>query len=336
MNIFFARPVLKTIWVENEYFQYFHAFVELLSVRCYSYGRAGRDHVPHLHRFRFGGDVPPPCHDIARLTGFNLASISESGNKSKGKIEKMRTRLGWAEMKSRLQNAVLLSAVAMFVSLPMFYERYTRFAGSIFKIPPTAEQLFYLSLSQSFMVLAIAFLSALVGFLYMDRLRLPGFGRFGDIRIWLPAGLVVGLAITPVAYYAADREIISVMPEVFPSSWQWALANMAGGAIAQEVIARMGLLTIALYFMDRWKFKGHPWPAIIFVSLFGAAGSFFSLAGHNLAGQLLPNQIILCLVLAFAGQWVFCEIFIRKGFIPAAGIHFGMSVKYLVYSVTVV
>ena len=238
-------------------------------------------------------------------------------------------------MKNRLQNAVLLSAAAMFVSLPMFYERYVRFSDSIFKKPPTAEQLFYLALSQAFMVLAIAFLSALIGLLYQDRLRLPGFGKFGDIRAWLPVGLLAGLAITPIAYYAADRELMAAIPNLFPRDWQWAVVDMAGGAIAQEIIARMGLLTIGLYFMDRWKFKGHPWPAIIVVSAFGASGTFFSMAGHNLAFQLLPNQIILCLLLAFAGQWVFCEIYIRKGFFPAVSVHFGMSVKYLVYSVTV-
>ena len=247
----------------------------------------------------------------------------------------MKTRLEWNEMKNRIQNSVFLAAGAMFGSLPMFHYQFKNLSGSIFTIQPTAEQIYYLSVCQSFMVFSLAFLCALVGFLYADRLKLPGFGKHSDVMFLLPVGLVLGLAFTPVWYFAFDREIFLIIPEIYPASMAWALASMMGVAISQEVIVRFGLLTIVLYFLDRWGFEGHPWPAIAIISTFGSFGAYLFMVKFNLAELLSSYQIAILLISAFFLQWGFCEVYLRKGLLAAFYIHFGLSVKYLIYAIMI-
>lgn len=245
----------------------------------------------------------------------------------------MKTRIKWVDMKDRIKNAVLLASVAMFASLPMFYSQFLNMSGSIFPNRPTSHQIFYLSLSQSFIVFALALLCALIWFLYAERLRLPGFGKPSDLIAWVPVGLIAGLATAPVMYFCVEKDILGKLPELARGPWYWAVANMLGESITQEIIMRLGLLTIALYFADRWRLKGHPWPAVVLISIFGASGSYFSLAKFNLADKIFMYQMVTTLILAFIIQCVFCEIYLRKGFLATVSFHFGMSVKFLLYAI---
>jgi hypothetical protein len=239
----------------------------------------------------------------------------------------------FTEMKEKIQNAVFLAAVTMAASFPMFLYQFQHMAGSTFAHSPARDRIYYLAMTQSIIVFALAFLCSLVGFLYSERLRLPGFGKAAHFLPWISVGLGVGILFTPVCYFLIDRNIYHLIPEAFPSLWAWAVANMVGGVIAQEVIARFGLLTIGIYLLDTWGFRGHPWPAIAVVSLFGTLGTYLFLLRFDLAGRLLPGQLLASLAFAFFLQWLYGEVFIRKGFLAAACIHFGLSVKLLLYAV---
>ena len=241
-------------------------------------------------------------------------------------------QIGLNEMKERIQNAIFLAAAAMLGSFPMFLYQYQHLSGYIFTPQPSEERLFYLSLIQSVIVFALAFLCALVGFLYSARLKLPKFGSPADALNWLSFGLALGLLFTPLSYFVLDREMMRLIPQMYPTHWPWAIGNMLGGAITQEVISRFGLLTIGIYLLDRWNFKGYPWPAIALVSLFGCAGTYVSLLKFDLAQRLFPSEIVLALIIVFILQWVFSEAYVRKGFLAAVCIHFGLSVRLLVYA----
>jgi hypothetical protein len=242
------------------------------------------------------------------------------------------TQISLREMKDRVQNALFLAAAAMIGSFPMFLYQFEQFSGSLFTYPPSSERLFYLSLTQSMIVFALAFLCALVGFLYSERLKLPKFGRPADAPLWLSLGLTFGLVFTPLSYLAIDRQIIRLIPGVFPTHWLWASANMLGGAITQEVIARFGLLTIGIYLLGRWGFKGHPWPAIALISLFGSFGTVVFLLKFELAQKLTLSQLAPTLMMVFVLQWIFGELYVRKGFMAALCVHFGLSVKLVIYA----
>ena len=57
-----------------------------------------------------------------------------------------------------------------------------------------------------------------------------------------------------------------------------------------------------------------------------------SLLKFDLAQKLALSQIGAALIIVFFLQWLFSEIYLRRGFVAAACIHFGISVKLLVYA----
>jgi hypothetical protein len=238
----------------------------------------------------------------------------------------------WEEVKDRTRNAFFLAALAMVASLPMFHYRFLHLGDQIFARQPSAQQAYYLALSQSFMVLVAAFLSALVWFLYRDRLGLPRFGRMADIPAGLLSGLAVGLVLTPLIFLACDREILRHVPALFPSEALWALAHMAGAAVVQEAIFRLGLMTIGLYFLHRWRWRGYPWPVILPVAVFGAVGNYLLLVKFNLVQILPPAQVTVSVFLSLGFQWLYCHLYLKWGFAATVAFHLGMEGKLLIYA----
>jgi hypothetical protein len=244
----------------------------------------------------------------------------------------MTYQLPWQEMKDRISNAIFLSAAAMLGSFFTFVHQYNHLWESIFNQLPTSREIFYLSLAQAFIVFSLAVLCSLVGFLYSDRLRLPGFGHFNDLFIWLPGGLAVGTFLTPFSYLLFDREMLRLTPGIYPNSWEWAVATVVGGAVAQEVIVRFGLLTIGVYLLQWIGYHRHPWPAIAVISTGGAGGVILFIAKFDLFQNLPVPHILTALLFAFVLQWIFCETYLRKGLVATICIHIGLAVKFLIFS----
>ena len=241
-------------------------------------------------------------------------------------------KLKRADARNRVQNALLLAGSTMFVSYPWFYYQYKHMTLEIFSRAPTGHQLIVFAMGQSLILFAAALICSLVGFLYYDRLGLVGFGKLSDLRAWLPWALVLGILITPLLYYLADRRLMSLIPEAFPRPWPWALAWMAGSALSQEVVARFGLLSIGVYLL-RWRsFKGHPWPAIAAVSVFSAFSAVIFLDRINFSARLELWQIGVLTLTIFAFQWILCEVYLRKGLLAALALHLGLSARLLIYS----
>lgn len=236
------------------------------------------------------------------------------------------------ETRSRAQRAMILAGIVMFASYPMFYYQYSRLAAPIFAKTPTLHWLQLVAMGNAIILFASALLSALVGFLYAERLGLPGFGHWQDLRVWLPIGVAAGLALTPVGYYGLDREFIKNVPELFPRSPAWALAWAFGSSISQEVVARFGLLTICLYLLRWRRFKGHPWPAVAAVSAFALFSTIVFTTRLELVGRVDPWRFVLSLALTFLFQWLYGEIYVRRGFLAAVSFHFGLSVKLIIYA----
>jgi hypothetical protein len=234
-------------------------------------------------------------------------------------------------VKETVQNALLLSGLVMFACLPMFRYQFQYLSADIFIQPADPVMINRLALMQSFIVFLLAVLCSLVGFTYARRLELPGFGTFSDLLYWLPLGLLAGVLFAPVYYFLVDRALMQRIPEMFPASPVDALALMIGGVIPQEVIARFGLLTIGVYFWKRRR-KGRPWPLIAGVSLFGAAGAYVTLAKFYLNHKIPPVQMGIVLATVFLLQWLFCELYLRRGFVTATCIHLGLTVKLLIYA----
>jgi len=241
-------------------------------------------------------------------------------------------RLSLLEVRDRAQNALLLAGAATFLSYPMIYYQFNHMMGKVFARPPSPEQLKLLSVGQSLILFAIAFLCSLVGFLYFERLTLPGFGRFRDLKKWLPVSLGLGIALTPLAYFAADRGLLAQIPETYPHPWPWAVAWIVGNALSQEVVARFGLLSIGVYLLRWVGFQGRPWPAITVVSGFGVLCSFLFLERMDFAARIGPWPMAFSLLAIFISQWALSEVYVRKGFMAALALHIGLGVRVVIYA----
>lgn len=234
-------------------------------------------------------------------------------------------------MTHKIQNSIFLAAAAMFASIPMFQYQFL-YCTDVFNQPPSNKEAYYLAVCQAFMIFSVALLSALVGFLYAQRLHLPGFGKLNEFKFWLPLGLILGSVLTPVSYYLFDKDIMRSCPQLFPDALPYALAFMVGTVIDQEVIIRFGLLTIGMYFQMRWQPKVYPWPVFLVITGFVTMGSYFGLSKFGLADQLSLSQVIIPVGGTFIFQWIYCEIYIRKGLLAVFYFHFGMTVKYAWYA----
>jgi len=219
----------------------------------------------------------------------------------------------------------------MFASYPMFLHQYRHLTGRVFDTAPTEEQVKLLALGQSLMLFGIALLCTLIGFLYCERLKLPGLGRPREGVTWLVTGVAIGVLITPVSYFILDKGVMAAAPELFPRPWHWALAWMAGSVISQEVVARFGLLTVGIYLLDWLKLESRA-PAVFLVSIFGLASAFLFITRLEIIGKLTPWQAGLSLASVFAMQWIYCEVFLRRGLLAAGAFHAGLSAKLIIYA----
>ena len=177
------------------------------------------------------------------------------------KIHPFSAPLSPWEAKNRVQNAIILSGLTMLLSYPTFLHRYGAAADLIFLRPPAAGQLQLLALGQSIVIFGLASVCSLVGFLYSDRLSLPGMGRKEAFPAWLGIGLLAGLAFAYPSWWISDRGLLRTAPGLEPSAWQVSLARMLGEALTQEVIARFGLLTIGVYLLRRFDLSRSNRPA---------------------------------------------------------------------------
>ena len=188
-----------------------------------------------------------------------------------------------------------------------------------------------LALFHVLLMFGACLLCALVGFLYTPRLGLPGLKiREGDRKL-IALYLAAGLLTAPLAYFLVDMDLREKIPEYFPAHLGWALAQTLGRALAPEVIARFGLVTIGVY-LCRWlRFSGHPWPAPLAVAGFAMLEAWVGLERLGLQPGLDPFTLS-CLGLAFVSNVIFGEIYLRRGLVPALVLRLGVELKYPLYA----
>lgn len=235
-----------------------------------------------------------------------------------------------AEMRQRVETALLLAGIASLLAWPMFALQFERLGTLWFAHPPDAAAAWRLALRQAVVVFAVLLPSALVGMLYAHRLGLPGLGQLRWMRFWLGASLIAGTCATPIVHGLMDRALLAALPQLYPATVPAAFLDMAGSALVQEIILRAGLLTILVYFLRRAGFRGHPWPANLPIALFAALGLARYL--DRLAVDDPTAPLWIALLLSFVLQWIYGEMYLRYGLLAAMGVHFGLSVKFAWYA----
>lgn len=220
----------------------------------------------------------------------------------------------------------------MILSYPYFLFDLTRAAPVIFPRPPDPANLQILALGQAIILFGAALLCALVGFLYAERLGLPGRGKPASALRWSLLGLPAGIIAAPVAWFLVDQDMVRIIPGYEPSSWPVSLTRMAGGALAREVVLRFGLVTIAVYFLRRFKLSADNWPAAVAISLFAATGTFLQLGRLQCLAEFSDPRLILIVGAAFVENLVLSILYLRRGLLAAVALDAGLNLKLLIYS----
>lgn len=228
------------------------------------------------------------------------------------------------------RHAIYCAAVVMLLCSGMYYYQFTHLP--LFKQDTSLHLIKVIALKQGVVTFCAAFLSALMGLLYAKRLHLPGWGRMPRSVLFYLAALFAGLLGAGLSYLLFDQQIMQHVPAIYPDTLIWALVMLLAGVVAQETILRLGLLTVLLYFLQRWRPHAYPWPAFLIISLFSGYGSYLYLAKFNLT-QAFPFWLFsMAFLFNFVLQWIYCHCYVRFGLWMTLVLHALFSVKFLVYA----
>jgi len=237
-------------------------------------------------------------------------------------------KLNYQQVKSIFQNAILLSGFAMFCVAPMFYHNLKIWVNTNDQLSPENFQQLYLNQLCLFFILV--FLCSIVGFLYQTRFNLH-FGRFKQIKGWAMVGGIMGLLATPLLYFSIDSLLLTVRPDLYLLSSPFAIAEMLGSAISQEIILRFGLLTLFIYFSRLFKIQFY-FPMVFLISSFTLFNIYQFLVNYQVIEYINTQTLYLLLASAFLLQCLLCYIYLYFGLIAVIAFHVMFNIRFLIYA----
>ncbi len=225
------------------------------------------------------------------------------------------------DMKSVLVKSAFITGAALFFSLPYFH--FHTLAVMDKKLFQQTFNYHGFLFSQLFMLFVLCFLCALIGFSFSKRLETPGIGDWQKLIQSFWNLLAIGLGIIFLSYFLFDRFLIKIAPHAYPREYMYLLALPFKRAFADEIILRMGLLTISIL-LFKSKLFGVVAVSLLFPLL---TVKYFDFIGVP-AG--LNYLFMIQLVLSFAAHLIAGYLFITQGLIFAMMFDFILGLKYFI------
>lgn len=228
-----------------------------------------------------------------------------------------------ADMGNVALRSLLLSLIATIVTVPYFYYLLSVVAekGGVIYAPD--PWLLSMELLLTFILL---FLCAIIGLSFFSRLGLPGFGETKNLLSALPILLTIGAVMIALSYFLFDRYFIGISPHSYPDRVIYLITLPLKGALTDETILRLGLLTICA---GLFKNKA---VAVIFVS---ALASLFTIRYLEFMGIdfNFDYLVIIQMLLAFSSNLILGYLFVTRGFIHCMAFKFILGCKYIVIAI---
>ena len=182
-------------------------------------------------------------------------------------------------------------------------------------------------LTQLFLLLILWLLSAMVGFSFSRRFKLPGFGNPKDFINAIPTLFALAGIMIALSYYLFDRHFFLLSPLSYPKGTLYVISLPFEGALTEEVILRLGLVTLSIGLIKR-KSAG-----IVFVS---GLGALFTIPSYHLVGIpfVLNRFIITQLCLSFTANLILGYLFVTHGFLYCMALKFFLGMKYAIVAWT--
>jgi hypothetical protein len=242
-------------------------------------------------------------------------------------------RISPADLKHAMRDAILLAGVVMLIAVPMFVEHYQQLGSSLFTRPLSGDAVLGLALKQAVGLFGLAWLCALVGFLYAPSLGLIGLRKSAFWHYYLLYALAFGVLFSPLVYITVDRFLLEKMPAMYPATWYQAILEVLATSFSQEVILRFGLTTIIVYWVQRVGYDKHLWFAALLPALLAGAGFFLFCRRYDLDVSVW-GLFALSLPVVIA-QLLYGMVYLRYGLLAAIGIHIGINIRYVLYTIFV-
>ncbi len=226
-----------------------------------------------------------------------------------------------SDSRAVLTKSVILASAAVFFTIPYF----NFLTEGVFQAQNCGNQFKFgsLFLYQLFLLFIACLLSALAGFSFSQRLELPGFGDWTAFVRSFWNLLVLGVTMVVLSYFLFDRHLIRVAPQVYPQEPLYLLAMPLKRAFTDEIILRLGLVTISVLL-----FKSKLFGVIAVSVLF----PFLSVKYFQFIG-VVPGfnyLFIISILLGLATHMIAGYLFIVRGLLYSMMFNFILGLKFII------
>ena len=223
---------------------------------------------------------------------------------------------------------VLVKAAALAIASTLFtlpYFHYLIFVVLDGAPLPEGLDARSLLLTQLFLLFIVCLLSAMVGFSFSKRFKLPGFGNPRRFVQSLPLLFVVASVMTALSYFLFDRHFFEISPGAYPKGLVYVMSIPFKGAFTEEIILRLCLVTLAVGLLNS---KG---AGIVLVS---ALASLFTIKYFHFVGLDvgLNYLFVTQLLFSFWTNLLLGYLFVTHGLWYSMALKFMLGMKYFFIS----
>lgn len=233
----------------------------------------------------------------------------------------------------KFRNTLLLSTFSI-LSAFIYLEHQVNYAWGthLAKDFGGLESAYSLFLGEFALAAIAVFLCAGVGFFLSERYRLPGMGRFSELKKLLPYFFVVSLPLAFIAYFLHDRIFIEGarrgLPAMLPEDILWSVVFLIYSVLLKETVLRFGLVTLGSGF-----FRGrHPLRAVGVAAVFSAG---LGLRELGFAGMTPAYDLTTIGAFTWALLFNLCLgfVFVRKGLWASMSLRVFVESRTIVYAI---
>jgi hypothetical protein len=226
-----------------------------------------------------------------------------------------------ADKREVVFRSLVLSFLAMIFTIPYFYYLVVAVPAQIGS--PKNQGAWSFIVVELLMLFIILFLSSVIGFSFSKRYELPGLGDVKKFLKSIPILFLVGIVMIAFSFYFFDRFYFELSPQSYPGECKYLFTLPLKGALADEIILRLGMTTIAVGLL-RHKEAG--------VVLVSALSAFLVIKYNQFLGIPLQYDYLFLsqLFFSFCANFILGYLFVRYGLLFAMGLKFFFGFKYIV------
>jgi len=232
---------------------------------------------------------------------------------------------GGADFKDVLVKALSLAILCTLFAVPYFHYLLSvslKNQGR-FLMHADLPAVLFMELSLLFI---ICLLSAIVGFSYSEKFKLPGFVDFSRFTETLPILLLTGVVMGGLTYLVFDRHFFYISPESYPKDILYLVSCPFKAAFTNEVVLRFCMVTLGAGILKN-KLGG-----VFLVSIFA---SIFTMKYFRFFHLDYPFNyfFITQFFISFLGNFILGYLFITRGLIYSMSLHFlfGTRLAFVVW-----